>query len=69
MTTKSALVEWVTKTLYYLLPNFEKFNIRNDIVYGALPNGGQILSSLLYALAYAVLLLVITQEIFKRKDF
>lgn len=69
MTTKSPLVEGVTRFIYYVLPNLEKFNSRNDIVYGVLPSLSTLLVTLLYALTYATLLLFLTQIIFKKKDY
>ena len=69
MTTKSTIIEIVTRGIYYILPNLEKFNIRNDIVYGTTPSLSLILVTTLYASAYALLLLVITHVTFKKKDF
>lgn len=69
MTTKSPTVELITSSIYYLLPNLEKFNIRNDIVYGTTPSLTATIVIIFYAVAYASLLLVITQATFKKKDF
>lgn len=69
MTTKNVSVELITKSAYYLLPNLEKFNIRNDIIHGTIPSSSMILVTVIYAVAYALLLLVITQITFKKKDF
>jgi ABC-type transport system involved in multi-copper enzyme maturation permease subunit len=69
MTTKLPFVEWITKSIYHVLPNLEKFNIRNDIVYGTIPSGHMIITTTVYAFSYALLLLVITQRAFKNKDF
>lgn len=69
MTTKSTVVEILTQAIYYLFPNLEKFNIRNDIVYGTTPSLTMVAISTLYAIAYAALLLIITQIAFKKKDF
>ena len=69
MTNTNPFVDIVTRTAYYLLPNLEKFNIRNDIVYGTTPSLPAITITLLYAFVYAILLLVITHIAFKKKDF
>ncbi len=69
MTTKSTTVELLTQFVYYVFPNLEKFNIRNDIVYGTTPSFSAILIATLYAIAYASLLLIITQITFKKRDF
>ena len=69
MTTKIPAIEYVAKAIYYTLPNLEKFNIRNDVIYGIIPSFTIILVSILYALSYSLLLLVITQQAFKKKDY
>jgi ABC-type transport system involved in multi-copper enzyme maturation permease subunit len=69
MTTKSTAIELVTRGAYYLLPNLEKFNIRNDIVYGVPQDSHMIIIACLYAITYSLILLLITQIVFKKKDF
>ena len=69
MTTSIPLVEFTAKAVYYVLPNLEKFNIRNDIIYGTIPQASVLLITILYAVAYAALLIVITQLTFRKKDF
>lgn len=68
-TTKSPAIEMITSVAYYILPNLEKFNIRNDIIYGTIPSPAMIAVAVLYGITYALLLLVITQIVFKKKDF
>ena len=50
-------------------PNLEKFNIRNDIIHGVTPSFIMILIAILYAVSYSLLLLVITQATFRKKDY
>ena len=69
MTTKIPVVAAVTKTVYYVFPNLEKFNTRNDIIHGITPSYTVIAVTILYALSYALLLLVITQITFRKKDY
>lgn len=69
MTTKSTIVEVTTAAMYYLLPNLEKFNLRNEVVYGITSNPRSIIFACIYAVFYALILLVITQIIFKKRDF
>lgn len=69
MTTKIPIIEFVTKSIYYILPNLEKFNIRNDIVYGTIPSPSMIVVTVLYGICYVFLLLSVTQMVFKKKDF
>lgn len=69
MTTDVPLLEYTMRAAYYLLPNLEKFNIRNDIVYSTLPSPSLICITVLYALSYAILLLLVTHSVFRKKDF
>ncbi len=69
MTTKIPAIEMVTKAVYYVLPNLEKFNTRNDIIHGALPSPTMILISMLYVISYSLLLLMITHLAFRKKDY
>lgn len=69
MTTDIPIVRVIAEGVYYILPNFEKFNIRNTIIGGDLPSPSMILLASLYAAAYALLLLVITKISFAKKDF
>lgn len=69
MTTDSQALEIITRTIYYILPNFEKFNTRNDIVYSVMPSGSIVLVTILYACSYSLLLLLITHLTFRKKDF
>jgi ABC-type transport system involved in multi-copper enzyme maturation permease subunit len=67
--TDSTLVDVTLRSAYYILPNLEKFNIRNDIVYGTPHPLASILIATLYAFVYAAFLLFVTNSIFKKKDF
>ena len=58
-----------TLVIYYLLPNLEKFNIKNDVVLGGALNPWTILFSVLYALAYILTLLAVTILIFRKREF
>ena len=69
MTTKSTVVEILMRGFYYILPNLEKFNIRNDIIYGTTPSFQALIFSVFYACSYILLLLVITQITFNKRDF
>lgn len=67
-TTESPTLEAITSAIYHTLPNLEKFNIRNDIVYGTLPTASTITLSFLYAFVYAGFLLYLTHLVIKKKD-
>lgn len=54
---------------YYVLPNLEKFNIRNDVIYKSIPEWKNFLFVFLYASLYTALIFSISRILFKRKDF
>ncbi len=69
MTTETPIVAGIMKIIYHFLPNLEKFNIRNEIVYGTLPNISMVGMSILYAVIYGAFLLFLTILVFRKKDF
>lgn len=54
---------------YYLMPNLEKFNIKNQIVLKLELEGYWLANSILYAVIYTGALLAITIFIFNKKEF
>lgn len=60
---------YVLQAAYYFLPNLEKFNIRNDVIYEKIPTIQVLLLTLLYAICYAVIIFLITKINFKKKEF
>ena len=67
--TKNENIETLTKSLYLVLPNLERFNLKNDAVYGLLPTNSELFSTLLYGILYIVLLLTLANLIFARRQF
>jgi ABC-type transport system involved in multi-copper enzyme maturation permease subunit len=65
----SVVVKIVSQILYYALPNLSNFNVRGEVVYGAVLDPSALLFSVLYSLVYATTLLVIAGVIFDRKEF
>ncbi len=57
------------QALYFLLPNLDKFNIKNEVVLGTALNPWTLLFSVLYALAYIAALLALTMLIFRKREF
>jgi ABC-type transport system involved in multi-copper enzyme maturation permease subunit len=55
--------------LYYILPNLDKFNIKNDIVTGSPLDVTAIIHGILYAVCYTSALLVLTVIIFRKREF
>ena len=54
---------------YYILPNLEKFNIKNEVVMKVKLDNYLILTAILYGLGYTAALLLLTILIFNRKEF
>ncbi len=61
--------KYFTQGLYYLLPNLDKFNIKNEVVLNTALDPWTIFFSVLYALAYILALLAVTILIFRKRDF
>jgi ABC-type transport system involved in multi-copper enzyme maturation permease subunit len=67
--TKNESIETMTRSLYLVLPNLERFNLKNEAVYGILPPNPELWSNLLYGVLYIVLLLTLANLIFARRQF
>jgi len=63
------IVKYMLYGFYYIFPNFEKFAIRDEVVYGVLPTPQHILFALLYAIAYGWCVFIIARLIFDRRQF
>ena len=59
----------VIQLLYWLLPRLDLLNVGNDLVYGASIGADHFLLSLLYAVGYSGILLILASAIFKRREF
>ena len=55
--------------LYVVLPDLNRFDLKNDAVYGILPSISNLLTNLGYALLYTMLVLSITIAMFARREF
>jgi len=62
-------VELVTQIIYLILPDLSRLNLKNEAVYGVLPDPELLLSNAVYAIVYTVLVLTITTFIFSRREF
>lgn len=62
-------VQYALYALYYIFPSFEKFAIRDEVVYGILPTPSHILFALLYAAAYGLCVFIVARLIFERRQF
>lgn len=64
-----APVIFLLKSLYYIVPNLEKYNIRNDVIYKVLPDGKLIFFVLVYTLVYGIFLFSLSRILFVKKEF
>ncbi len=69
---QKADAEWIrvaSRALYYLLPNLEYFNIKNEVVHDVDMLPGQIGYAVVYGLVYTAIVLFAAIVIFERRDF
>ena len=59
----------LTDFLYYVLPNFKNFNIKEQVVYGIHVSPEFLGFALLYGVVYVTLVLSVAKMIFERRDF
>jgi ABC-type transport system involved in multi-copper enzyme maturation permease subunit len=70
---KEHLVKPLEKTVayffYYILPNLEKFNIKNEIVLKTDLDSYLVINAVIYAVCYTAALLILSIIIFNKKEF
>lgn len=59
----------VLETVYYLFPNLEKFNLRNDVVFNLSPDATQVGMIVLYFAGYTFFLLLLGLTAFRKNEF
>jgi ABC-type transport system involved in multi-copper enzyme maturation permease subunit len=67
--TRNPGFQKMTDNLYLVLPDLSRLDLKNDAVYGVLPQPDTLWLNAGYALVYTAALLVITTVIFSRKQF
>ena len=67
--SENANLEFMFQILYLVLPDLSRLNLRNEAVYGLLPNFTDLLINGLYGIIYTVLVLAIAILIFWEKEF
>ena len=67
--SKNASIEFFTQSLYLVLPDLSRLNLRNEAVYGLLPAPLELLGHAAYGILYTVLLLAIAILLFSRREF
>jgi ABC-type transport system involved in multi-copper enzyme maturation permease subunit len=67
--SRNSSIQTLTQSLYLVLPDLSRLNLKNEAVYGLLPSPQTLLSNGAYGLFYTVLLLAIAILIFSRREF
>ena len=57
------------EVVYYTLPNLANYSFRTEAANGLVPNSAMFFGGTAYALAYIVILMVVTIAIFGRRNF
>ena len=65
----SPFLKWVVQTIYYLLPNFSCFDLKQQMIYALPVNPKLLLLTFLYGIGYSVVMLVLASVAFSRRDF
>lgn len=65
---RGAVLKTAATAIYYLVPNLEKFNVRNVIVHHIPVSTGMVVLAGLYAALYAAVLLYLAKNLLAKKD-
>ncbi len=58
-----------SQIIFYVLPDLQHFQLRNQVVLGPAPTGGQISAGIVYGVAYSAVIVLVTIVAFNRKRF
>ena len=62
-------IKKLTSSLYVVLPDLSRLDLKNEAVYGLLPSNTELLTHALYGVLYTILLLLIAMMVFAQKEF
>jgi len=65
----SRAAAWFAHGLYYVLPNFSAFDIKQQVVYAQAVPASYLATTALYGAVYIALLLAASVAVFSRRDF
>ncbi len=65
---ESEVVQWASRLLFYLLPNLEVFNWKNQVVYEEARSLALISGGVGYLLSYCAAVMALACLLFSRKD-
>lgn len=67
--SQSTPAKLIALTMYYLLPNLENFNFKDQAIYGVDISPSRLVFVIGYFLAYVLLLLLVSNKVFSSRDF
>ncbi|MBW4473087.1 MAG: ABC transporter permease [Stenomitos rutilans HA7619-LM2] len=67
--SKNPAVENLTRSIYLVLPDLARLDLKNQAVYGQLPGLSLLLENAAYGILYIVVLLAIATFVFSRREF
>ena len=67
--SSSSFTKTFVTTIYYLLPNLALFTFRTNSAHGDFPPTARLFGATAYAIAYVIILLIVTVIIFSRRNF
>ena len=67
--TKNPGFQKFTDNLYLILPDLSRLDLKNDAVYGAIPDSQTLFLNAGYAIIYTAVLLMLTTVVFSRREF
>jgi ABC-type transport system involved in multi-copper enzyme maturation permease subunit len=67
--TKNPGFQQLTDNLYLILPDLSRLDLKNDAVYGLIPQADTLFLNFGYAVIYTAVLLMLTTLIFSRRQF
>jgi ABC-type transport system involved in multi-copper enzyme maturation permease subunit len=60
---------WLARVLYYVLPNFDAFDVKYQVVHALAVPASYLVSTALYGAVYVTLLMLASVTVFSRRDF
>jgi Cu-processing system permease protein len=69
MVVESPAVQWITRALYYILPNLAPFDVKLLVVHGRPVTANYMLLTTAYGAAYITALITLSAFVFSRRDF
>lgn len=67
--SNNPLVKFFTEAVYRIIPNLEKFDLRSEAVYGGDISASLVLYTTAYTVIYVLVLLILSVNIFQRREF